>query len=383
MKVEIGCVKVKFENPVFTADLEMTDVVIESTTPEWKPDILPHCRYKNNDEGSVIIYKKCTWSSLKIEGSQVTSNGSLIADPIRLLANTTEIRVSVKRRTSDCKVLCTRLSINLGDLSWVLTQEHLKSISLLAQSLTEAAVQWNQDERKKLALLRGSRDSLDSVGSSGSLASTASREDDLKGTSTKRSKSPAKDTKNLKRETSVRNRELSYQLGQINLPSHEVIQDSIHIKAGTVNLQLCDKNGSLLLHVKDLVMDIYLDQQATTGRCHWNKSNIKLSEATELSSTLVKTAEKVQYMDLPSINLYKLKERGVVVRCSDFRIKSENEELLPIVSCDNKTFSLPNDLDNPAFQFVITMYFYPLEEGHRFLGELVIIYTNYMYIMVM
>ena len=364
MKVEIGSVQVHFANPVFKANLEMTDVIIESTTPEWKPDILPHCRYKNEDEGSIIIYKKCTWSSLKVEGGGLDEQGNkILVDPIRLMASTTEIRVTVKRRLSDCKVLYTRVSVDLGDLSWVLTQEHLKSVSLLMQSLMEAAVKWNQQEREKMALLRGSCDSLDSIGSSGSVAS--SKGEDGRPT-TKKTKSSKKD---LKKETLVRNRELHYQLGRTNLPSYEVIQDSIHIKSNSVNLQLCDSNGSLLLQVSNLVIDVYVDQLATTGRCHWNKSNMKLEEATEWSSTLVKTAEKIQYVDLPSINLYKLRERGVVVRCSDFSIKSENEELLPIISCDNKTFSLPNDLDNPAFQFVITLYYYPLKEGHRFLGQ--------------
>ena len=366
MKVEIGSVQVHFANPVFKANLEMTDVIIESTSPEWQPAILPHCRYKNEDEGSVIIYKRCTWSTLKIEGGGVDEKGNLLVnDPIRLMAGATSINVTVKRRLSDCKVLYTRVSVDLGDLSWVVTQENLKILSLLGQSLIEAAVKWNQKERLKMALLCGSRDSLDSIGSGGSVASSKDEET----RQSRKHKSPNKDTKNLKRETSVRNRELSYQLGQANLPPHEVIQDSIHIKSSSVNLQLCDDNGSLLLQVKDLIVDLYMDQLATTGRCHWNKANTKLEEATEWSSTLIKTANKIQFVDLPSISLYKLRERGIVIRCSDFCIKSEKEELLPIIACDNKTFSLPNNLDNPALQFIITLYYYPLVEGHRFLGE--------------
>ena len=364
MKVEIGAVIVNFANPVFKAKLEMTDVVIESTTSEWKPDILPRCRYKNEEEGSIIIYKKCTWSSIKVEGTGIDEKGNKkLLDQIRLMASTTEIHVAVKRRMSDCKVLFMRMSVDLGDLSWVLTQEQLKSVSLLVQSLTEAAVKWNQQEREKMVLLRGSRDSLDSIGSGGS---TASRDDEVR--RAKRSKSPKRDVKEFQRETAIKNRDLQYQMGQTNLPSHEVIQDSIHIKSGSLNLQLCDTNGSLLLQINELVIDIYLDQMATSGRCHWNKANIKLHEATDWSSKLVKTAEKIQFVDLPSINLYKLRERGIVVRCSDFCIKSENKELLPIISCDKKTFSLPNDVDNPAFQCVVSLYYYPLQEGNKFLG---------------
>lgn len=369
MRVEIRSILVSFKNPVFEAKLEINDVIIESTTPEWQPAILPLCRYKNEDEGAIIIYKKCTWNSFKIEGSGIVEGGKDKRIPqLRLLTDLTEIRATIKRRMSDCKVLYTRISVNLGDLVWVLTQEQLKAASMLVQSLTDAAVKSNQRERAKV---RSSKESLDSIESVSSTTSGGRRDEESRPKKIKRAKSPLKDNKEMQREMGIRNREVKYQLGKMSLPSYEVIQDSIHIKTGKLNIQLCDDHGNLLLEVNKLIVDIYPDQTATSGRYHWNKSNIRLQENTDWSSDLVKRADKIQHVDLPSVSLYHLRERGFVVRCEDFSIKSISErgeeELLPIISCDKKTFSLPNDVENPAFQCGITMYYYPVELGHKFL----------------
>ena len=270
---------------------------------------------------------------------------------------------------SDCKVLYTRMSVNLGDLVWVLTQEQLKAASMLVQSLTDAAVKSNQRERAKV---RSSKESLDSIESVSSTASGGRKDEESRPKKIRRTKSPLKDNKEMQREMGIRNREVKYQLGKMSLPSYEVIQDSIHIKTGKLNIQLCDDHGNLLLEVNKLIVDIYPDQTAASGRYHWNKSNIRLQDNTDWSSDLVKQADKIQHVDLPSVSLYHLRERSFVVRCEDFSIKSISErgeeELLPIISCDKKTFSLPNDVDNPAFQCGITMYYYPVELGHKFLG---------------
>lgn len=42
------------------------------------------------------------------------------------------------------------------------------------------------------------------------------------------------------RNTSVQERISQYREGKLNLPAHEVVQNSIHLKTGKVDLQLCD-----------------------------------------------------------------------------------------------------------------------------------------------
>ncbi len=94
-------------------------------------------------------------------------------------------------------------------------------------------------------------------------------------------------------------------------------------------------------------------------------------------------ASKMQYVDLPSVHLGYLRERGVVIRCADFSVgtlrsnsssKSSSHHhpthaALPVVACDKKTFNIPDDVHNPAFQVGLTMYFYADKYGNKFLGE--------------
>lgn len=81
-------------------------------------------------------------------------------------------------------------------------------------------------------------------------------------------------------------------------------------------------------------------------------------------------------MDLPSVNTQFLRERGVVIRCSDFSVgalksgeKKQKQHTLPILTSDKSTFNIPDDVHNPALQVGISLYFYPEKYGSKFLGE--------------
>jgi hypothetical protein len=377
MRIEIHSILVNFKNPVYSAKLEISDVLIESTTPTWKPDVLPNCRLRNEQDGTVIIYKKATWSSIKLEGNGIRDDDTmqkLISSQLKLISGSTEVRVAFKRQISNCKMLFTRVSVDLGDMVWIVTQGQLKALSLLAQSMTEAAVSYTQYERTKM---RGSRESIDSQESTSSSSMShlglGGSDEPVNKRGSRRVKSPKKDAKEFQRETAMLNRLVEYQMGVRKLPSYEVIQDSFHLKTGNLDLQLCDEKASLLLRINQLLIDIYLDQQAGSERKHWNKANMKLADNVEWSSELVNSAAKRQDISRSSVNKYRLRERSVIIRCSDFYIESlfdkSKEELLPIIQCDKKTFNLPDDEENPAFQCGITLYHYPLELGNKFLSE--------------
>lgn len=87
-------------------------------------------------------------------------------------------------------------------------------------------------------------------------------------------------------------------------------------------------------------------------------------------------------MDFPSVDLIKLRERGVIIKCSDFSIsalksdhKSSGTSALPILTCDKKTFNIPDDFYNPAFQIGLTFYHYPLEYSSQFSGSIIMLYA--------
>ena len=100
------------------------------------------------------------------------------------------------------------------------------------------------------------------------------------------------------------------------------------------------------------------------------------------SRKLIERASKTQYVDLPSVNPSELRERGVVIRCANFSVdalRSEESEKsrshgksgpkLPIITSDKKTFNIPDDVYNPAFQISMTLYHYPDKCGTKFLRE--------------
>lgn len=97
---------------------------------------------------------------------------------------------------------------------------------------------------------------------------------------------------------------------------------------------------------------------------------------------MIDQASKTQYMDLPSVNLSELRERGIVVRCANFSVEALRSDrkldkvkkvapLLPVVTSDKKTFNIPEDVYNPAFQVSITLYHYPDKCGNKFLCKLI------------
>ena len=93
------------------------------------------------------------------------------------------------------------------------------------------------------------------------------------------------------------------------------------------------------------------------------------------SRKLIQRASKTQFMDFPSIDLIKLRERVVVIKCSDFSVSALKSghrpseiNALPVISCDKKTFNIPDDIYNPAFQIGVTSYHYPLEYSNKFSG---------------
>ena len=258
MKVEIRSIIVYFHDPTYRAKLEITDIVIQSTNPQWKPATLTHTRYKNIEEDSVIIYKMCSIGNLKIEGWSLGNEGggggggerrgfspgdenSRIK--LRLIAGETNIRVTLKRLIEDCSILHTRVVVRLGDIMWILSQSQLQAVSRLMQTLIDAAVHMAQ--RRRLEREGDDSDSVsgESVMSEEGLVHGA----DGKKTKSSRKKSDSKSEKKPKekkglspKEVIMKQKMYDYRSGKQNIPVHEVIQDSVHVQTGNIDLQFCN-----------------------------------------------------------------------------------------------------------------------------------------------
>ena len=382
MRVEIRSIIVRFHDPTFSAQLEMTDIVIQSTTPAWKPASLPHTRMKNAEEESIIIYKMCSWTNLKVEAQSTVKSlqdNRFVPTQLRLIAGETRILVALKRRIADCAVLYTRISVHLGDVVWIVSQSQLRAVSKLVQSFLDAAVKTAQKDREN-------REGSDSPEASPRVVRKGVQK---KGGALENSKegggSSRRRPKVTQKERAFQQIMVDFREGKRNLPTYEVIQDSFHLRTGKVDLQLCDDTsvgvnesvveGSVLIRLFELAVDVYFDQPAGSGRNHWNKANDLLINGVKWSRDLIEKASKTQHMDVPSVSLPDLRERGVVVRCAEFSVDAlksghkNDDSVLPIVMSDKKTFNIPEDFHNPAFQIAVTTYHYPDECGDKFLRE--------------
>lgn len=72
------------------------------------------CRVRNEDEDSIINYKVCSWSSLKIEGWSTDQGGTTSHNQLRLIVGASTILITFKRNMSDSSIMSSRIVVNLG-----------------------------------------------------------------------------------------------------------------------------------------------------------------------------------------------------------------------------------------------------------------------------
>ena len=262
---------------------------------------MSYCRHKIIDEDSVVTFKMCSWSGVKIEGWSTSgaADNALPGAVLRMIANETKIRIAFKRNISDSSLMHTRISVHLGDLIWILTQSQLRALSRLVQTLMNAAVkaaQRTREEREKES--EGSASSMESLASAPGdtpISHKLSHQDQRhhQGQQSKKSrKGSKKQSKTLTaREKVVQQRISDYRNGRLSIPKFEVIQNSFHLKSGKIDLQLCNDvikedgsrkvQGSMLIQLTELIVDVYTDQPAGVGRAQWNKANDLTAKNTE------------------------------------------------------------------------------------------------------
>lgn len=286
MTLEIRSVQIRFIDAAFRANLLITEISIRSVPPpKRQASTLKDMFLKLKEEEVVLFYKLLTMHSLRIEGWGTTEADQPSGNPalqLRLLMNETAVNLAVKRRLKDTSVQFVKVVAHLGDLMWILTQSQLRSLSKFAQSLTETALKTFHKEREEK--IKSPKSKVSSSAAGGKAGTD--RMGMFEGA-------------NLSHMT--RWLQQIYQEGKKHIPEWEVIQHSLHLLTRDVNIQICSDilaeddvtlsshiTGSTLLHVENLEIDIYPDQKAGTGRCHWRARNEvidgQLSWARELLS---------------------------------------------------------------------------------------------------
>ena len=69
MFVQINSVVISFKSSGFQASFQMSRLVIQSTSPEWRADDLRQTRVKDEQRGEVLTFKEITWTTLRIDAN--------------------------------------------------------------------------------------------------------------------------------------------------------------------------------------------------------------------------------------------------------------------------------------------------------------------------
>ena len=76
-------------------------MLVQSKTPLWQNADLRLTRVKDELRGEVLIFKEAEWQTLRIEANALdTGDPTLATTPLRLIANQSKTRITIKKRLS-------------------------------------------------------------------------------------------------------------------------------------------------------------------------------------------------------------------------------------------------------------------------------------------
>ncbi|PIK60444.1 UHRF1-binding protein 1-like [Apostichopus japonicus] len=372
-------------------DNKISQLLLQSTTPDWKPANLRATRLNLQEEGDVITFKQVEWSTVRIIvdaiDTKITGPGST---PIRLITNQGHVRIAIKKRISDCGLVASKLQVLLDDILLVLTDSQLKAVILHFRSLSPV-IQKATAQSKARAAEKGQK--------------TAERTGGWVIKVSPRHHKPDEPGEPYDTE---------YQYLQI-VKKHDVVETSYHFLTKHVDLHLCDElnrkdtdtpgkrieGGSMQVSMTGLSLDYYpyhsaahFKQQYSAARREIDKlqkevqtapANVSLNRGspshvkpvsskpvnTSSSSSKSKPAAEVkghqQSSKSPSMTTtqqqslainqrkqVKLMSHCMIIRVQGYKFSSvataakmprnDQEEVHCLLQSDKKTFCLPDDV---------------------------------------
>ncbi|XP_074662051.1 bridge-like lipid transfer protein family member 3B [Tubulanus polymorphus] len=137
ISLSINSVIINFISNSFKASIQLSRLNLKSKSPTFLDVDLRRTRIRDPDRGEILLFKELEWMTTRIEASGLETCQSLCTTPLRLIANQSKIRISLKKRLSDSSVISSRVQLLLDDLLWVLTDSQLKAAIVFAQSLND------------------------------------------------------------------------------------------------------------------------------------------------------------------------------------------------------------------------------------------------------
>ncbi|KAE8623372.1 hypothetical protein XENTR_v10005582 [Xenopus tropicalis] len=243
MFLEVGCVIIKIESRTFHASLQLWQLEGYSVSPNWQKTDLRFTRLTHPHKGEVLTFKEVIWQTLRVEADASEDSEDAPSTPLRLLTSGGRLHVALKRRMKDCLVLCSKLTLLLDELLWVLTDSQLRALLSYTKSLSEA-VQKSMRQRKN----RGEEQATSSPTAPSlwpltSLPSTASS------------------------------------LGQY-FDKFDIKETSYHLLISRLDLHVCDESspkrtctvagGAIQLTLRGVILDYYPSHRQGQSFSHWH-----------------------------------------------------------------------------------------------------------------
>ena len=255
MHVSIDHIAIDVSSPGFVAKVELFNLDVHSTTPNWKIDRLNKTRIVLENLNMVTTFKQVIWQNLKVDfSSEKATQTDAAFSPLKLLTSQGQLNITVRKRLSDCAVECGRLEVILEEyLLWVLTLSQLKEAVLFAQKLSDIIRLAKEKSRKAQPVTP--------ISVKDPVAPVNSRVGDAGSMQTR----------------------LTSQHADLTQYSWYVKETSHHLRLGTLHLQLCDDSqvsclsddvrGSMHVSCNDLSIDFHPKHPTLVKRTHWPVKN--------------------------------------------------------------------------------------------------------------
>ena len=152
ISLSIESVQAVLNSNAFKASIMLGPIEIFSTDKRWNiPSELTASRIYDPKKGQVLTFKAINCQMIRIEATaslqtrnqsrttgQKHNSSKWALTPLKVMLSQSEIRMILRRRTKDCRPLCTKIEIILDDLLWILTDSQVKAAMLCVKTVQEA-----------------------------------------------------------------------------------------------------------------------------------------------------------------------------------------------------------------------------------------------------
>lgn len=143
ISLSIESVQASLQSAAFRASIMLGPIEIFSTDKRWNiPSELTASRIYDPKKLQVLTFKAINCQMLRIEAtaSLASKCSKWSLTPLKVMISQTELRIILRRRTKDCKSLCTKIEVILDDLLWILTDSQVKAAMLCMKTVQDAMV---------------------------------------------------------------------------------------------------------------------------------------------------------------------------------------------------------------------------------------------------